>query len=167
MIHRPPARHIRVRGLVSVGALLAVSGVLGGCGRAWRETPQAKARPGDLLVRTGGAQLTLIQGFRAAEPNSLLDGVVRLRQGKREQLLEINAVCSMPALPGWPTYDNVYGRPLRTATEARGSSGTTRWQVLFHFNGNVEPRMGALLGTWVARLRDNLCRRGDFDDARR
>ena len=81
-----------------------------------------------------------------------------------QQLLELNAVCSMPQSPGWPAYDNLYGRAIQRGEEAKGTTGTTSWQVLFHFDGRQEARMGSSPGPWLARLRDNLCRRGDFDD---
>ena len=137
--------------------------VLAGCGGPG-ETPQSRAKVGDVLVRAEGSEVRLEHAFRPAEPNALLDGAVRLRTKQGEQLLELNAVCSLPKEPGWPPYDNLYGRAIRRGEEAKGTTGTTSWQVLFHFDGRQEARMGANPGPWLARLRDNLCRRGDFDD---
>jgi hypothetical protein len=39
--------------------------------------------------------------------------------------------------------------------------------VLFHFDGRVEARKAAADQAWLSRLRDNLCRRGSFDDRKR
>ncbi|MFM7265936.1 MAG: hypothetical protein ACKOZW_10180 [Cyanobium sp.] len=128
------------------------------------ETPQSRAKVGDTLVRAGGVEVRLEHSFRPAEPNALLDGAVRVRSTEGQQLLELNAVCSMPQAPGWPTYDNLYGRAIQRGEEAKGTTGTTSWQVLFHFDGRQEARMGTSPGPWLARLRDNLCRRGAFDD---
>lgn len=115
-------------------------------------------------MEADGQRVELVRPFRTAVSNSLLDGVVRVRRGTEMQLMEINAVCSMPALPGWPAYDNVYGRPVAQPEDAKGSTGQTAWQVLFHFNRPQETRMGSLPGPWLGRLRENLCRRGDFSD---
>lgn len=136
------------------------------CGLTPKETPQAKAKPGDVLVRAGGVTATLVKPFRAGEPNGLFDGVIRVTgKGERaESLMEINAVCSMPNQPGWPDYDNLYGRTIGSAEEAAGRSGDTQWQVLYKFSGGADERMGQKPGPWADRLRDNLCRRGSFDD---
>lgn len=144
-------------------AALLLATTLGACGGA-RETALQHAAVGDTLVRAGDTRVVLAHTFRPAEPNALLDGAVRVRNGSDERLLEVNAVCSLPNSPGWPPYDNLYGRAIARPGEARGTSGTTSWQVLFHFGGRPEVRMGTSPGPWLARLRDNLCRRGDFDD---
>jgi hypothetical protein len=148
-------------GLVAVVGLLSTA--LGACGSA-RETALKNAAVGDTLVRAGDTTVMLAHAFRPGEPNALLDGAVRVRDGAGERLLEVNAVCSLPNNPGWPAYDNLYGREIERPADAKGSSGITTWQVLFHFAGRQEARMGSSPGPWVARLRDNLCRRGDFDD---
>jgi hypothetical protein len=70
----------------------------------------------------------------------------------------------MPDLPNWPSYDNLYGKALGSAEESKGKRGNTQWQVLYHFNSPQEVKMGSNPGPWTSRLRDNLCRRGDFDD---
>jgi hypothetical protein len=144
-------------------AAILLATVLGGCGGG-RETALKHAAVGDTLVRAGDTTVVLSHAFRPAEPNALLDGAVQVRDGDGERLLEVNAVCSLPNSPGWPTYDNLYGRAIERPADAKGTSGTTSWQVLFHFEGRQEARMGTSPGPWLARLRDNLCRRGDFDD---
>lgn len=144
-------------------AALLLATTLSACGGA-RETALQLAAVGDPLVRTGNTTVVLAHSFRPAEPNALLDGAVRVRDTAGERLLEVNAVCSLPDSPGWPAYDNLYGRAIKQPGEARGTGGNTGWQVLFHFDGRQEARMGTSPGPWLARLRDNLCRRGDFDD---
>lgn len=144
------------------GACL-IGSLLVACGSS-PETPQSRAQVDDILVKTQASSVQLKHSFRTAVPNALLDGVVRVQEKGGQRLLEVNAVCSMPNTPGWPSYDNLFGRPIQRVEEAKGPTGTTRWQVLFHFNGRVETRMGTSPGPWLARLRDNLCRRGDFDD---
>jgi len=145
---------------------LSLSLGLGGCQLAPVETPQAKAKPGDVLVRTGDGVVTLVKPFRQGEPNGLFDGVVRWSApgGGSSQLMEINAICSLPGEPGWPSYDNLYGRPVRRVEEAKGRSGDTQWQILYNFSGSQDVRMGQKPGAWADRLRENLCRRGSFDD---
>jgi hypothetical protein len=100
------------------------------------------------------------------EPNGLFDGVIRVTAEGNTQpvLMEINAICSLPNEPGWPSYDNLYGRILSRAEEAEGRSGNTQWQVLYNFSGTQDVRMGQKPGPWTDRLRNNLCRREDFDD---
>jgi hypothetical protein len=145
---------------------LALAAGLSACQFASRETPQAKARPGDVLVRSGPWIVTLESPFRQGEPNGLFDGVIRLEgpTGGDATLMEINAICSLPGEPGWPSYDNLHGRPIRSVEEAKGRSGETQWQILFNFSGGQDVRMGKKPGPWVDRLRENLCRRGSFDD---
>jgi hypothetical protein len=163
-----PGGGIQRAGRQLVGcALVAVLGAtLAACQRTPRETPQAKAQPGDVLVRSGKTTVTLVKAFRQGEPNGLFDGVVRVKgEGNGQPLLmEINAICSLPGEPGWPPYDNVYGRTVDQAEEAEGRSGDTKWQVLYNFSGVRQVRMGQNPGPWTDRLRDNLCRRADFDD---
>lgn len=155
-------RTARRPGLGAGGACL-IAALLVGCGKS-TETPQSRAQVGEVLVNVGGTVVRLEHAFRAAIPNALLDGAVRVEDKGGQRLLEVNAVCSLPKTPGWPNYDNLFGRPIERVDEAKGPTGTTRWQVLFHFDGRVESRMGSTPGPWLARLRDNLCRRGDFDD---
>lgn len=145
---------------------LAVGVGVAACQRAPGETPQAKARPGDVLVRSEGTAVRLVKAFRQGEPNGLFDGVVSVEkeEGAPAALMEINAICSLPGEPGWPSYDNLYGRPIQRLEEASGRTGNTQWQILFHFSGQRDGRMGHQPGPWADRLRDNLCRRGHFDD---
>lgn len=148
------------RGLGLLG-LLALSG----CGFLTREQPQSSAKPGDLLVQVGEQRVVLVEPFRGGEPNGLFDGVVKISGGGQpEQLLEVNAICSMPDEPKWPKYDNLYGTSVRNAASAEGRKGDTSWQVLFYFDGRKEVKMGKNPGVWLERLHDNLCRHGDFDD---
>lgn len=154
----PRGRHGRL--LVMLGLSLG----LGACQGGAAETPQAKAKPGDLLVREADVSVTLVKPFRQGEPNGLFDGVVSVARSGGPVLMEINAICSLPGEPGWPPYDNLYGRPIRRVEDAAGRTGETKWQVLFNYSGRQDVRMGQKPGPWVDRLRDNLCRRGRFDD---
>jgi hypothetical protein len=147
--------------------LIVAMGVgLGACHQPSGETPQAKARPGEVLVRSGQEAVTLVKPFRQGEPNGLFDGVVSVGSATEgtPALMEINAICSLPGEPGWPAYDNLYGRVITRAEEAQGPTGETQWQILFNFSGSQDVRMGQKPGPWVDRLRENLCRRGSFDD---
>ncbi len=128
------------------------------------ETPVSRARPGDTLVRSGRERVVLERPFRPGQPNGLYKGIVTVSGGERGvRRLEVNGVCSMPGLQaeGWPAYDNLYGRKL---SATGGQAGQERWQVLFHFNGRVEAQQAAGEQAWLSELRDNLCRRGRFDD---
>jgi hypothetical protein len=152
----------RVLKLVGPG-LLALA--LGACAAFDREHPQATAKEGDLLVKVENQRVELIHTFRQGEPNGLFDGVVKVSEkGKKDQLQEVNVICSLPNDPQWPSYDNLYGRAITKVSEAKGRTGETGWQILFHFDGRTEQRMGSNPGPWTAQLRDNLCRRGRFDD---
>ena len=153
----PPRRLLPLLGLV---------GVLAGCGNTHGEKPLSTAKPGDTVVVVGPQRLELVQPFQPGEPNGLYRGIVRLKGGTsgKPQLYEVNAVCSMPNLPNWPNYDNLYGKPLGSVEESKIQRGNTQWQVLYHFNSAPEVKMGSNPGPWTSRLRDNLCRRGDFDD---
>lgn len=146
--------------------LLGLSLGLAACQGGAAETPQAKAKPGDLLVRVGDVSVSLVKAFRQGEPNGLFDGVVSVASAGAggPVLMEINAICSLPGEPGWPPYDNLHGRPVRRVEDAAGRTGETKWQVLFNYSGRQDVRMGQKPGAWVDRLRDNLCRRGGFDD---
>jgi hypothetical protein len=151
----PPGRWLPLIGLV---------GLLAGCGHG--EKPLSTAKPGDTLVVVGPERLELVQPFQPGEPNGLYHGIVRLQGGTngKPQLYEVSAVCSMPDLPNWPNYDNLYGKTLGSVEESKAQRGNTQWQILYHFNSPQEVKMGSNPGPWTARLRDNLCRRGDFAD---
>ena len=153
----PPRRWLPLIGLV---------GLLAGCGHGHGEKPLSTAKPGDTVVVVGPERLELVQPFQPGEPNGLYHGIVRLQGGTngKPQLYEVSAVCSMPNLPNWPNYDNLYGKALGSVQESKAQRGTTQWQILYHFNSPHEVKMGSNPGLWTARLRDNLCRRGDFDD---
>ena len=165
--HHPSLQHRlpRWQGWAAVLCPLLSVGLMA-CQPQAKETPQATARVGDLLVHSGDDTIRLVKTFRQGEPNGLFDGVVSLQRGDKgtPTLIEINAICSLPDEPGWPSYDNLYGRTVQNADQAKGRSGDTQWQVLYHFSGRVETRIKQKPGAWVDRLRDNLCRRGPFDD---
>ncbi len=152
------------------GGLRPWLGLLGlmtltGCGLFTREQPQSSAKPGDLLVQVGEQRVVLVQPFRQGEPNGLFDGVVKVSGGGQpEQLIQVNAICSMPDEPTWPNYDNLYGGPIKNLAAAEGRKGDTSWQVLFYFSGRQQLKMGKNPGPWLGRLHENLCRHGDFDD---
>lgn len=146
----------------------------GGLGGGRGETAVATAKPGDTLVRSGKQQVVLERAFRPGQPNGLYKGIVKVRGPEgEERRLEVNGVCSMPGLQseGWPAYDNLYGRRLAASGGSPGSAagGTDgeRFQVLFHFDGRVEAGKAAAEQAWLSRLRDNLCRRGSFDDRKK
>jgi hypothetical protein len=130
----------------------------------WSETPVSRARPGDTLVRNGRERVVLERAFRPGQPNGLYKGIVTVSGGEGGvRRLEVSGVCSMPGLQaeGWPAYDNLYGRKLPASG---GVTGEERWQVLFHFDGRVEAQPAGAKQAWLGELRDNLCRRGRFDD---
>ena len=146
--------------------LIGLLGWLAGCGNGHSEKPQSTAKPGDTVVVVGPERLELVQPFKPGEPNALYHGILRLQGGTngKPQLYEVSAVCSMPDLPNWPKYDNLYGKALGSVEESKAKRGTTQWQILYHFGSAPEVKMGSNPGPWTSRLRDNLCRRGDFDD---
>lgn len=158
-MHPAPSDHARrpARSHLTPALLAILATAVAAC-NAGAETPVARARLGDTLVRSGKQRVLLEKAFRAGVPNGLYGGVVRvLTPGSREQRLEVNGVCSMPGLQaeGWPAYDNLYGRSLPSGD---------RWQILFYFDGRVEASDTITNQEWQARLRDNLCRRGSFKD---
>lgn len=131
------------------------------------ERPIQKAQVGDRLVSAGPTRVHLARPFRPGVPNGLYGGVVRLEgppPAGGGQLHQVTAICSIQGLPGWPSYDNLYGDPIRSPGERPAAPTAQRWQVLFHFDGRLEQRGAPMQGAWLSRLRDNLCRRGDFDD---
>lgn len=151
-------------------ALLTLT-LLGGCGSEESEKAVHLAKPGDLLVRTdSGEEVRLVKSFRAGVPNGLYEGVVdvisKTNGSTSKERLNTNAVCSIEGLPGWPDYDNVYGS--RNQDNSTSSSSDNRWQILLHFDGRIEEKttqhLKASPAQWAPRLRDNLCRKGDFDD---
>jgi hypothetical protein len=148
--------------------ILACIATLHGCSTK-REVPQAQSEPGDVLVSLGKTSVILEKQFKPGQPNGLFDGVVSVSTSGnvKKQLIEVNAVCSIPSEDGWPDYDNLYGKEVADAKEADGPSGNTSWQILYKFSGTAEAKMGQKPGDWTDRLRDNLCRRGSFDDRKK
>jgi hypothetical protein len=148
--------------------LLSVS--LTACGGG-REVPIQQAKEGDLLVKAGQSRVELVRPFKPGVPNGLYRGAVRVSQpggAAGGELHEVNAVCSIKGEPLWPTYDNLYGQPISERDQSGSATSSQRWQVLYHYDGKIETR-GTASGNaaaqpWAARLKDNLCRRGDFDD---
>jgi len=139
---------------------------LSGCQPTPKETAQARAKVGDILVMAEGTTVALAKPFRQGEPNGLFDGVISVKKAGQQttDLLEVNAICSVPGEAGWPPYDNLYGKAITRAEQAKGRSGDTQWQILYYFSGKQDARMGQKPGPWIDRLHDNLCRHGDFDD---
>jgi hypothetical protein len=82
----------------------------------------------------------------------------------KEKLYEITAICSIKGEPGWPSYDNIYGDPISDLNAKRPFSAKNRWQFLFHFDGRTEQTGTLDPSGWVSRIKDNLCRKGDFKD---
>lgn len=150
-------------------ALLAGLGVaLAGCGLVTREVALSKARPGDLLVEAGGSRVELVKAFTPGMANGLHKGVVKVSSGGSggaSQLHRVTAICSVKGEPGWPTYDNIYGDPIKSAEAKPMPLPNSRWQFLYHFDGRIEKTGKLEPDGWVARLKDNLCRKGDFRDS--
>lgn len=152
------------------GARLLLISLLGltSCGTPVEVAAQ-KAKVGDVLVRTDAAQVVLAKPFQPGVPNGLYRGAVRIvldGDSGGAGLHQVNAVCSMKDLPGWPAYDNLYGYPLADLAKADEFSNVRRWQILYHFDGRKEGSVPFRNQAWAERLKDNLCRRGDFSDAR-
>jgi hypothetical protein len=127
------------------------------------EVPIQDARPGDLLVEVDGVSVHLLSDFRPGVPNGLYDGGVSVRrEGQPDRLMAVSAVCSLPDLPGWPPYDNIYGRPLKDARDPTAGKGETRWQTLLPFDGIAREIGPEPSPAWAIRLARNLCRKGDF-----
>mgnify|MGYP003314898076 FL=1 len=135
------------------------------CNGAPTETRLHEAEPGDALVIDGETTITLTQAFRPGTPNGLFDGGVLVSTpGVEERSAEVNAVCSMPDLPNWPDYDNIYGRWLETGEAPGAEGGNTDWQLLIYFDGTNQNKGGEEAPPWAQRLAQNACRKGDFRD---
>ncbi|MCP9836249.1 hypothetical protein KBY84_01920 [Cyanobium sp. N.Huapi 1H5] len=160
-----------VGGLVSrkhlAGLLACVGLALAGCGSAPKEVAVQDAKPGDLLVEVDGSRVELVRAFKPGIANGLHKGVVKVTSGGADakgQMYETTAICSVKGEPGWQTYDNIFGDPISDLNAKRTFPVKDRWQFLFHFDGRTE-QIGKLdPSVWVSRLKDNLCRKGDFDD---
>jgi hypothetical protein len=149
-----------------LGALVLLGLALTACGKE-KEVAIQHAKAGDLLVRSQQTRVELVRPFRPGVPNGLYAGAVRVREPDGDpggSLHEVNVVCSIAGEPGWPSYDNLYGEPIRDAAKAVVSPTPSRWQILYHYDGRIEANGKLAARPWAARLKDNLCRRGDFDD---
>ena len=140
---------------------------LAGCGGGAKEVAIQSAKPGDLLVAVEGSRVELVRAFTPGVANGLHKGVVKITTeagDAKGQMHEVTAICSVKGVPGWQTYDNIFGDPISDLNAKRPSPAKDRWQVLFHFDGRTE-KIGTLEPSgWVSRLKDNLCRKGEFDD---
>ena len=135
------------------------------CSRDKYETKQYLAKPGDILVMIEGTRIELTHQFKPGAPNGLLDGGVKIKtKGSETLLAEVNAICSLPDLPNWPNYDNIYGRWLNENEIPGSKGGETDWQLLIYFDGKEMNSGIELAPKWANRLAMNLCRKGDFAD---
>ena len=129
------------------------------------ETRLHEAKPGDTLVIDGATTITLTKAFRPGTPNGLFDGGVSASSAGLDAIrAEVNAVCSMPDLPNWPDYDNIYGRWLETGETPGEEGGDTDWQLLIYFDGNEQNKGSEPAPAWAKRLAQNACRKGEFED---
>lgn len=166
--HHPRSQARRGRRAFATPLRLGVLGLLAlllpACGER-RETLAQGASAGDLLVKAGETRVELVAPFQPGVANGLYKGVVRVSQpGGESQLFRVNGVCSLKGQPGWPTYDNMFGDPVSDASKLPVGATPQRWQVFYHFDGRIESNPKLSIQPWMARLKDNLCRRGDFDD---
>ena len=130
-----------------------------------KETKISNARPGDTLAIVGDESVILNSPFKPGQPNGLFDGGVKVNSnGRQSRLAEVNVVCSMPNLPNWPEYDNIYGRWLEDGEQAGNKGGDTDWQLLVYFNGDKKSTGKEEAPTWALRISQNLCRKSDFCD---
>ena len=160
--------------LMSCIFILAALGFANGCSSSPKigdqprihEVPASRARVGDVLIKTKDGQVVLTAPFRSGQPNGLYDGGVKIETTTAETTHhEVNAICSMPGLEGWPDYDNIYGKTISNPSEAGKEGGDTEWQLLLKFNGQQISKGQIQTPFWAERLAQNLCRKGDFDDA--
>ena len=136
-----------------------------GCKQSSEEVRTHQAKEGDLLVRNDNTRIELTKTFKPGEPNGLFDGgVAVITKGEPNRRAEVNAVCSMPDLPNWPQYDNIYGRWLEKGEEPGDKGGETDWQLLSFFNGKTVNKGREKAPAWAGRLSKNLCRKGEFAD---
>ena len=136
-----------------------------GCQPSLNEVKSHEAKDGDLLVRVDDTRIELTNAFKPGEPNGLFDGgVAVITKGEPNRKAEINAVCSMPDLPNWPQYDNIYGRWLEKGEQPGDKGGETDWQLLSFFDGKVVNKGREEAPNWAKRLSENLCRKGEFKD---
>ena len=130
-----------------------------------KEIRVSDAKPGDTLVIVGDERIVLVERFKPGQPNGLFDGSVKIiSKNKPERFTEVNAICSMPDLPNWPEYDNIYGRWLEEDETPGSEGGDTDWQLLIYFNGTTQNKGRQEAPTWAQRLAKNACRKEDFRD---
>ena len=149
-----------------IPGVLALIPLASGCQpKGHQETPVSKAQPGDVLVQIDSIKVVLTEPFQPGTPNGLFDGGVKTedRPGETKHF-EVNAICSMPDLPGWPAYDNIYGRAIKDSSEVGAKGGETQWQLLLPFDGEAQEKGKEKSPEWASRLAQNLCRKGDFQD---
>jgi hypothetical protein len=157
-----------LRAGIHLAGLLACLGLaLAGCGANTKEVAIKNAKPGDMLVYTDGSRVELVKVFTPGLANGLHKGVVKITSeagDTKEKLYEVTAICSVKGEPGWQAYDNIYGDPISDLNAKRQFPVKNRWQFLFHFDGRTEKSGTFDRTAWVSRLKDNLCRKGDFKD---
>jgi hypothetical protein len=149
------------------GLLACLSVSLAGCDISPKAVAIQNAKPGDLLVSIKGSRVELVRAFTPGVANGLYKGIVKVTPGggdTKNQIYEVTAICSMNGEPGWPTYDNIYGDSASEPNTKKTYPGKDRWQFLFHFDGRTEKTGTLEPSDWVSHLKDNLCRKGDFDD---
>ena len=130
-----------------------------------KEIRVSDAKPGDTLVVVGDERIVLVEKFKPGQPNGLFDGSVKIiSKNKPERLTEVNAICSMPDLPNWPEYDNIYGRWLEPGEAAGIEGGDTDWQLLIYFDGSEQNKGSEPAPAWAQHLAQNACRKGEFQD---
>ena len=158
---------------MSCALIVATLGIINGCGLNPKisdqsqidEVPAKKAKVGDVLVINDDTQVVLTAPFRPGQPNGLYDGAVKTgTTSAGSEHHEVNAICSMPGLDGWPEYDNIYGKAIRDPSDAGQEGGNTEWQLLLTFNGEKISKGIKEPPKWAERLVQNLCRKGDFND---
>ena len=143
----------------------AVALICQGCNTDPKETRLHEAKPGDTLVIDGKTTITLTKAFQPGTPNGLFDGGVLVSTpGMSKRSAEVNAVCSMPDLPNWPDYDNIYGRWLESSEVPGEEGGDTDWQLLIYFDGTTTNKGRQAAPSWAQRLAQNACRKGEFSD---
>ena len=153
--------------------ILATQGLASGCGSSPKirdqaqinEIPAQRAKVGDVLITTDDVEVVLTAPFKPNQPNGLYDGGVKIKSTSTETTHhEVNAICSMPGLEGWPDYDNIYGKTINSPSDAGQEGGNTEWQLLLKFSGENISTGKKKPPAWAKRLAQNLCRKGDFDD---
>ena len=119
-----------------------------------------EASVGDTLVVVEDAEVRLTHAFKPGQPNGLFDGGISVTtNGSVTLQAEVNAVCSMPDLPNWPAYDNIYGRRLADGETPGVEGGKTDWQLLLYFSG--ESKEKGREPVLAKRLAHNLCHKDD------